>query len=107
MEKLREFHALARSIVRNSKGEVLLTALRRGFSAASKAQQEEGRTTLQQKAIIFTESRRTQEYLARILEQTEFKGKLVLFNGSNAGPKSKEIYKRWWAKHNGTDRVEV
>ncbi len=36
-QKLSEFHALAQSIVRNSKGEVLLTALRRGFEAASAA----------------------------------------------------------------------
>lgn len=56
MARLREFHALAKSIVRNSKGEVLLTALRRGFEIAAKAQQEQGAATLQQKAAIFTES---------------------------------------------------
>ena len=33
--QLREFHALAKSIIKNSKGEVLLTALRRGFAAAA------------------------------------------------------------------------
>ena len=38
MAKLREFHALARSIAKNSKGEVLLTALRRGFAAAAEGQ---------------------------------------------------------------------
>jgi hypothetical protein len=63
MVQLREFHALARSILRNSKGEVLLTALRRGFAAASEARKQQGAATLQQKAVIFTESRRTQEYL--------------------------------------------
>ncbi len=36
-EKLREFHELAKSIHKNSKGEVLLTALRKGFEAANKA----------------------------------------------------------------------
>jgi len=105
MAKLREFHALARSITKNSKGEVLLTSLRRGLSAAAEAQQGHGGATLQQKAIIFTESRRTQEYLFRILEQTEFRGKVVLFNGTNNDPKSKEIYHRWLDKHAGTDRV--
>jgi hypothetical protein len=39
MAKLREFHALARSIAKNSKGEALLTALRRGFAAAAEAKQ--------------------------------------------------------------------
>src|SRR5262249_40111111 len=56
LSTLREFHALAKSIVRNSKGEVLLTALRRGFVAAEKAQKSQGAPALQQKAIIFTES---------------------------------------------------
>jgi superfamily II DNA or RNA helicase len=105
MAKLREFHALARSIAKNSKGEVLLTALRRGFAAAAKAQQEHAGATLQQKALIFTESRRTQEYLFRILQQTEFRGRVMLFNGTNTDPKAKEIYQAWLKKHAGTDRV--
>lgn len=103
--KLREFHALAKSIIKNSKGEVLLTALRRGFAAAVEAQQNQVGATIQQKAIIFTESRRTQEYLLRVLEQTEFGGKVLLFNGTNTDPKSKEIYRRWLDRHAGTDRV--
>jgi plasmid maintenance system killer protein len=62
---------------------------------------------LQQKALIFTESRRTQEYLYQILEKTEFAGKVVLFNGSNTDPKSKEIYKAWLERHAGTDRSRI
>ena len=92
--RLREFHALARSIQRNSKGEQLLTALKRGFAAAAKAQSGKP-GTLQQKALLFTESRRTQEYLYRLLEQTEFAGKVVLFNGSNTDEKSQAIYRAW------------
>jgi superfamily II DNA or RNA helicase len=105
MAKLREFHQLAKSISKNSKGEVLLTALRRGFAAAAQAQQGAGGATLQQKALIFTESRRTQEYLFRVLQQTEFAGKVMLFNGTNSDPASKKIYRRWIEKHQGTDRV--
>ncbi|MHB1953113.1 MAG: SNF2-related protein [Sulfobacillus sp.] len=105
MALLREFHVLAKSILKNSKGEVLLTALRRGFAAAADAQKNQGSATLQQKAVIFTESRRTQEYLFRILEQTEFARKIVLFNGANNDARSKEIYRRWLDKHVGTDRV--
>jgi len=100
--QLREFHALAKSIIKNSKGEVLLTALRRGFAAAAKVQ---GAATLQQKAVIFTESRRTQEYLFRVLEQTEFNGKVMLFNGTNNDALSKTIYQRWLQWNAGTDRV--
>ena len=105
MVKLREFHALAKSIARNSKGEVLLTALRRGFAAAAEAQQGKHGATLQQKALIFTESRRTQEYLFRILDQTEFAGKVMLFNGTNNDAGSKEIYRRWLEKNQDTDRI--
>ncbi|MDZ4854528.1 MAG: SNF2-related protein [Nitrospirota bacterium] len=105
MAKLREFHALAKSIIKNSKGEVLLTALRRGFSAAAEAQKNQAGVTIQQKALIFTESRRTQEYLLRVLEQTEFAGKVLLFNGTNNDLKSKEIYHRWLEQHAGTDRI--
>ena len=105
MEDLREFHALAKSILKNAKGEVLLTALRRGFAAAMKAQRDQGAANLQQKAVIFTESRRTQEYLFQLLERTEFAGKVMLFNGTNTDAGSKAIYQRWLAQHAGTDRV--
>jgi ERCC4-related helicase len=105
MAELREFHDLAKSIIKNSKKEVLLTALRRGFAAAAEAQAAQGSPALQQKAVIFTESRRTQEYLFRLLEQTEFRGRVMLFNGTNNDQTSKAIYQRWLAKHAGTDRI--
>lgn len=105
MAQLREFHALAKSIIKNSKGEVLLAALRRGFEVSAKAQKEQGAATLQQKAVIFTESRRTQDYLFQLLSKTEFAGKVMLFNGTNADPTSKAIYQQWLKKHAGTDRV--
>lgn len=102
--RLREFHELARSIQRNSKGEQLLTALKRGFAAAAVAQSgQPGK--LQQKALLFTESRRTQEYLYRLLEQTQFAGKVVLFNGSNTDEKSQAIYRAWMDRHKSTDRI--
>jgi superfamily II DNA or RNA helicase len=104
-DELRRFLALARQIVKNSKGEVLLTALRKGFARAEKYQRSEGASSFQQKAVIFTESRRTQDYLYRTLENTEFAGSVMLFNGSNTDDRSKEIYDRWLQKHAGTDRV--
>lgn len=95
---LQEFSDLARSIVKNSKGEVLLTALEKGFA---RAREHGGKD----KAIIFTESVRTQEYLRALLEQTPYAGRLVLFNGSNNDPQSREIHARWLARHAGTDRI--
>ena len=98
LASLREFSALAKSIKKNSKGEVLLKALQKGLEQAT----AKGGS---RKALIFTESTRTQEYLRNILEDTEFKGKIVLFNGSNNDKKSKEIYHNWLTKHEGTDRI--
>ena len=105
INQLRLFYNLAKSIIRNSEGEVLLTALRRGFDAATEAQKNQGAATLQQKAVIFTESRRTQDYLYFILEQTEFAGKVMLFNGTNTDPRSKGIYRLWMEKHTDTDQI--
>jgi hypothetical protein len=107
--RLRGFLELATSIAKNAKGEVLLTALRRGFEAASQARARmsvsPSSPSLQPKAVIFTESRRTQEYLFRLLQETEFKGRVMRFNGTNADPESKGIYQRWLKKHEGTDRI--
>lgn len=96
---VKEFQQLAHSITKNSKGEVLLTALKEGFEKL----RELGAA---QKAVIFTESTRTQEYLRNILNSSpEYAGRVVLFNGSNSDEKSKIIYKQWLGKHHGTDRV--
>jgi ERCC4-related helicase len=106
IDELREFSKLARSIAKNAKGETLLMALRRGFDAANKARAGEAESgKLQQKAIIFTESRKTQQYLLELLEDSEFAGQAVLFNGTNSDPKSKEIYAQWLDRHKGTDKV--
>lgn len=98
MAQLREFHKLAESIRRNSKGEVLLMALQRGF-------EETQRLGGAKKAVIFTESTRTQQYVQSILETTDFGDKIVLFNGSNNDKKSKTIYENWKSRHGGTDRI--
>jgi superfamily II DNA or RNA helicase len=105
LAELKQFYALARSILKNSKGEVLLTALRRGFGAAKDHQRAAGTANLQQKAVIFTESRKTQEYLFDLLSGTEFRGKVMLFNGTNTDSLSREIYQGWLEKHRGTDMI--
>lgn len=102
--RLKEFHALASSIQKNSKGEQLLTALQRGFAKAGEVQMGHS-GAIQQKALIFTESRRTQDYLFGLLQCTEFAGKVVLFNGSNTDELSQRIYRDWVARYKGTDRV--
>ncbi len=98
IKALKEFETLAKSIHRNSKGEKLFTALENGFK-------EMGRLNAPRKAIIFTESTRTQIYLRNILEARGFSDKVVLFNGSNTDPKSREIYAAWAAKYKDTDKA--
>lgn len=95
---LENFYKLAQKIAKNAKGEKLLTALEKGFSENDK----NGGT---KKALIFTESTRTQQYLCEILGKTKYKDKIVLFNGSNNDEKSKIIYKNWLEKHKGTDKI--
>ena len=54
-----------------------------------------------EKALIFTESTRTQEYIYSILQNTEYKDSIVFFNGSNNDALSKKIYSEWLLKHKG------
>ncbi|MEW6305020.1 MAG: SNF2-related protein [Verrucomicrobiota bacterium] len=95
---LDRFATLATSIEHNAKGKALLKALRIAFAKARELGAAE-------KAIIFTESRRTQNYLLRVLGDSEFKDGIVLFNGSNTDDRSKAIYAAWLDRHQGTDRV--
>lgn len=95
---LKEFADLAKSIAKNSKGEKLFTALENGFRELQKL-------GAPKKAIIFTESTRTQDYLFKILTANGYEGKIVLFNGSNSDSGSLAIYKNWLQLHVGTDRI--
>lgn len=95
---LDAFSKLATSIDHNAKGKALLKALAVAFAKAKELGAEE-------KAIIFTESRRTQNYLLRVLADSAFSEGIVLFNGSNTDERSKSIYAAWLEKHRDTDRV--
>ncbi len=94
IEELTEYAVLAESIKQNAKGEVLLIALNKGF-------QEMNRLGAPEKALIFTESTRTQEYIYSILQNTKYKDSVVFFNGSNNDELSKKIYSDWLLKHKG------
>lgn len=98
IQELQSIYDLAISIKQNNKGECLLQALQIGFDKM----QELGAN---RKALIFTESRRTQEYLFQLLEDNGYKGKIVLFNGSNNDAKSKQIYADWLKANEGRDVI--
>jgi ERCC4-related helicase len=96
---LEKFRDLAKAIYTNSKGDALLTALKKGFEMTAEL-------GAKKKAIIFTESTITQKYLTEtLLGNNGYKDKIVLFNGSNNDDKSKEIYKNWLARNKDTDKV--
>ncbi len=95
---LDSFAQLATSIDHNAKGKALLKALGVAFPKVRELGAAE-------KAIIFTESRKTQNYLLRLLADSPFAEGIVLFNGSNTDERSKQIYAAWKEKHQGTDRV--
>ena len=98
INELKDIHKLAVSISSNSKGTCLLNALRLGFEHMDDM-------NAPRKALIFTESRRTQEYLYNLLEENGYSGKIILFNGSNNDTKSKEIYTDWLEKYKNTSRI--
>jgi ERCC4-related helicase len=98
ISELRHFKSLATNIRDNSKGKALLTALQKAFS-------ELDRLGAPQKAIIFTESRKTQDYLLSLLADTHYGEGIVLFNGTNSDPRAQVIYKDWLKRHEGTDKI--
>ena len=99
IQELTKFYELAKGIDKNSKGERLLVALKKGFEKLKEL-------GANQKAMIFTESTRTQLYLKNILEGAGYpQDKLVLFNGSNTDAQSKVIYDQWLKKHINTDKI--
>lgn len=96
--ELRSFRELASSIEVDSKLKSLVIALEKGLES----QKELGAS---EKALIFTESRRTQEYLYEYLANNGYANKVVLFNGTNTDDHSKVIYAKWLEKHEGSDVI--
>lgn len=97
-DELLDYYQLANSIKVNEKGNALLTALTNGFEKMKEIGANE-------KAVIFTESRRTQNYLKDMLEQNGYDGQVVIFNGSNNSPEIKEVYEDWLERHKQDDQV--
>lgn len=98
LRDLEAFHQLACSIEHNAKGDKLLVALSKGFDKLKELGANE-------KTIIFTESRRTQSYLLNLLENSGYKDKVALFNGTNNDETSKLIYKSWIEQNKNSDKV--
>lgn len=98
IEVLRHLGDWARRIGIDTKTQTLLKALEIGFAQMAT-------TGGARKALIFTESRRTQDYLKTFLEGHGYAGEVVLFNGTNGGPEASAIYDGWVTKNQGTGRA--
>lgn len=98
IDEIRSYLNLANSIDKNAKGEQLIARLP---SVLDEIEARGG----QRKAVIFTESVRTQTYLAKLLQENGYKGQIVLLNGSNNDPESKATFNAWKAKHEGTEKI--
>jgi excisionase family DNA binding protein len=96
--ELDGYRTLAMSIGENEKGNALIKTLPGVLDEIVK---KGG----QRKAVIFTESVRTQTYLAQLLADNGHANDIVLLNGQNNDPRSKTIYQEWQSRHKGSDAV--
>lgn len=91
-----------KAIIENAekiKTNAKIKALKQAIEAAFGMQLEKG---IAQKVVIFTESKRTQRYVARELIASGISDEdIVLFNGENTDERTKEIYKAYQVKNFG------
>lgn len=97
ISEIRSFLDMASFIKNDAKAEKLLTAIDEGFKNTQKLGGS-------RKALIFTESTRTQKFLKEFLEENGYKGRIVLFNGSNSGAETTAIYNDWLERNKYTGR---
>lgn len=95
LDEVSSIISFAKRIQVNAKAEALHTALQIAFDY----QKEQD---IPQKAVVFTESKRTQKYIAAELRKNGFSDEdILLFNGSFDDVMAKDIYKAWQVKNFG------
>ena len=86
-------------VAKRIKTNAKVTALKTAIQIAFDYQQEQG---IPQKVVVFTESKRTQKYIAAELRKTGFEDDdILLFNGAFDDTMTKEIYRTWKVKNFG------
>jgi len=98
IDELTDYIRWANSLGVDTKARSLLKALDIGF----KAMEEMGAA---RKVVIFTESRRTQNWLKDFLEGNGYAGQVLTFNGTNKDDASGQIYSDWLAKNKDSGRI--
>ncbi|MDE7169738.1 MAG: hypothetical protein K2N67_06030, partial [Mucispirillum sp.] len=97
IEEINGFIDTAYRIETDTKAKTLLEALENGF----KHTVELGGN---KKALIFTESVRTQKFLKEYLENHGYAGRLVIFNGGGKGSEITAIYNEWLERNRYSGR---
>ncbi|WP_435634798.1 SNF2-related protein [Pseudomonas solani] len=98
IDQLKGFLQLAERITSNAKGCALLAVLDNAFDFTQ-------RLGGQRKAVIFTESARTQAWLFEQLSAAGYAGRVVLLNGTNHDADSIATLQAWQQRHAGSSRI--
>jgi ERCC4-related helicase len=96
--ELETYLALARTITVNAKGEKLVGVLDEVLDRIASLGGK-------RKAVIFTESVRTQKYLSDLLSLYGYAGQIALMNGQNNDPESQAIYSDWKRRNEDSDVI--
>lgn len=95
MDEVDAILVAAEKITTNAK----IIALKTAIHTALQFQEEQG---IPQKVVVFTESKRTQKYIAAELRRDGFDDEdILLFNGDFDDAMTKEIYRAWQVKNFG------
>ncbi len=98
ISEITSYIALARAIGPTEKGAKLVARLPEVFAEVAQRGGE-------RKVVIFTESVRTQKYLAALLADNGYLDQIVLLNGSNSDVESQALYKAWCERNQGTEAI--
>lgn len=98
IKQLEDYRKLAKSITENAKGNALLQGIELAFSQAKQL----GSPC---KVLVFTESRRTQQYLKELLDKNGFADCTLTLNGTNTEPASKALLKQWKERHQTDGKI--
>ncbi len=86
-------------VAKRIKTNAKVVALKSAIDIAFDMQQKQG---IPQKVVVFTESKRTQKYIAEELRKNGYvEDDILLFNGDFNDAMTKEIYKTWQVKNFG------
>ena len=98
IEQVEKILKVAYSIEEETKAIGLVQALAKGFEKIKEL-------GANKKALIFTESVKTQEYLLEYLEAHGYENQVICFNGTNNSPKAMSIYRKWLDDNKGSNRI--